>query len=136
MKKGRKLLTAVVCCILMLGLSTMALATVSTNFFVKNVGEKKVTGSGTLTTVYATAKIKAEIIPGKPQQMGEACSSYVSVVACDPNNTIIKSSVNTGNVYASTRIEYTSKASCYKYTYRFGNTELGTYTVDASQAKP
>lgn len=131
MRKGKRMLMAVACCIFALSLSTAAraLAPIPEDFISKNVGGKRVTCSGTISQDKATAMITSKTLPGKPIMPDEAYVSHVWVAAFDTAHRRICGSDNGGTVSATTKCEIDSRAYAVEYTYSFQSEEFGPYML-------
>ncbi len=129
MKNKRKLWIAVMCCVLIIGLSATAFAIGQETFFIQKCGGKRVTGTGILDTYEARSVMSAKSIPGEPQQMDEMYSSYVRIDAYDTAGERYSGSYNTGDVYVTTSCKIDSRTTRAEYTYRFNGTELGMYPL-------
>ena len=131
MNRGRKILMAVACCILVLSLSTAALAleTKSKTFIEKNVGGKRVTCSGTISQDLATATLSSETIPWEPIMPDEAYVSHVWVAAFDIYDRRICGSDNDGSVNATTECKINSNTWYVHYTFDYQSERLGPFKL-------
>ncbi len=131
MKSKRKLWIAVMCCVLIIGLSATAFAVLQPlEFFSQKCGGRQVTGTGTISRWSGTATLNSKAISGEPELMDECYSSEAWVLAYDSKGVYIGATNSKGTVRATAT--YSSEEVPISYiacSFKFTGTDLGMYIL-------
>ena len=127
MKMSRRMLSVLICLVLVLSLSSPVFATTSRTFFTRTAAGYHCTGSGSVSNWSATVEFDAESLSRAVPPENATCKTWV--LAYDSEGNYIGASTTNGTLHSSatyisqTQIDY---AYC---SFEFCNLDLGGYIL-------